>query len=176
MQLKINFPFDGKYFKTLFINRFCSPAQSYWVFEVFYNLLTNALIHCMPYWCLFTKYVSQGIEKIAWDASGERLALSYKDGHEMYGGLIAVYDIKRAPLISASLVLVPLAFPLAIIFFIIFFPLFLWSFGLISCEHSNREISTWVDVVGSLEGLDKTPSRLHLPSTTNSNKDHCYPW
>nr|CAD1817334.1 unnamed protein product [Ananas comosus var. bracteatus] len=47
---------------------------------------------------------SQGIEKIAWDASGERLALSYKDGHEMYSGLIAVYDIKRAPLISASLV------------------------------------------------------------------------
>ncbi|XP_020584106.1 aladin isoform X2 [Phalaenopsis equestris] len=47
---------------------------------------------------------SCGIEKIAWDASGERLALSFKDGEEMYGGLIAVYDIKRTPLISPSLV------------------------------------------------------------------------
>ncbi|XP_072996472.1 aladin isoform X2 [Typha latifolia] len=47
---------------------------------------------------------SCGIEKIAWDASGERLALSYKGGHEMYFGLIAVYDIRRAPLVSASLV------------------------------------------------------------------------
>ncbi|PKA62142.1 hypothetical protein AXF42_Ash015026 [Apostasia shenzhenica] len=47
---------------------------------------------------------SCGIEKIAWDASGERLALSYRGGADIYGGLIAVYDIKRTPLISASLV------------------------------------------------------------------------
>ncbi|KAK8941257.1 hypothetical protein KSP39_PZI010113 [Platanthera zijinensis] len=47
---------------------------------------------------------SRGIEKIAWDASGERLALSYRDGEEIYRGLIAVYDIKRTPLISPSLV------------------------------------------------------------------------
>ncbi|XP_008792413.2 aladin [Phoenix dactylifera] len=47
---------------------------------------------------------SQCIEKIALDASGERLALSYKGGAEMYSGLVAVYDIRRAPLVSASLV------------------------------------------------------------------------
>ncbi|XP_022934085.1 aladin [Cucurbita moschata] len=47
---------------------------------------------------------SQGIEKIAWDASGERLAVSFKDGDELYNGLIAVYDIKRTPLICPSLI------------------------------------------------------------------------
>ncbi|KAM7501210.1 hypothetical protein LguiB_000114 [Lonicera macranthoides] len=47
---------------------------------------------------------SRGIEKIAWDASGERLALSYKDGDELYKGLIAIYDVLRTPLISASLI------------------------------------------------------------------------
>ncbi|RVX04899.1 Aladin [Vitis vinifera] len=46
---------------------------------------------------------SQGIEKIAWDATGERLALSYKGGDELYKGLIAIYDVRRNPLISASL-------------------------------------------------------------------------
>ncbi|XP_059668260.1 aladin [Cornus florida] len=44
------------------------------------------------------------IEKIAWDASGERLALSYKGGNELYKGLIAIYDVRRTPLISASLI------------------------------------------------------------------------
>lgn len=48
-------------------------------------------------------YCSGGIEKIAWDASGERLAVSYKDGNELYKGLIAVYDVKRATLITPSL-------------------------------------------------------------------------
>ncbi|CAL4911788.1 unnamed protein product [Urochloa decumbens] len=48
--------------------------------------------------------VSRGIEKLAWDASGERLALSFKDGNEMYRGLVAVYDVRRSPLISLSLV------------------------------------------------------------------------
>ncbi|XP_041998496.1 aladin-like [Salvia splendens] len=47
---------------------------------------------------------SQVIEKIAWDASGERLAVSYKDGDEQYNGLVAVFDVKRTPLISTSLV------------------------------------------------------------------------
>lgn len=56
----------------------------------------------MLFYCNF----SHGIEKIAWDASGERLALSFQGGDDMYDGLIAVYDIRRAPLISTSLVLV----------------------------------------------------------------------
>lgn len=47
---------------------------------------------------------SRGIDKIAWDASGERLALSYRDGDDLYRGLIAIYDVRRSPLISASLV------------------------------------------------------------------------
>jgi hypothetical protein len=46
---------------------------------------------------------SQGIEKIAWDNSGERLAVSFKGGDDVYGGLIAVYDTRRTPLISTSL-------------------------------------------------------------------------
>ncbi|XP_057971493.1 aladin [Malania oleifera] len=47
---------------------------------------------------------SEAIEKISWDASGERLALSYKGGDELYKGLVAVYDVRRSPLISASLI------------------------------------------------------------------------
>ncbi|XP_019162457.1 PREDICTED: aladin [Ipomoea nil] len=47
---------------------------------------------------------SEGVEKIAWDASGERLALSYKDGEEPCKGLVAIYDVRRNPLISASLI------------------------------------------------------------------------
>ncbi|KAL3623715.1 hypothetical protein CASFOL_032531 [Castilleja foliolosa] len=47
---------------------------------------------------------SQVIEKIAWDASGERLAISYRDGDELYKGLIAIFDVKRTPLISTSLI------------------------------------------------------------------------
>ncbi|GLT95643.1 hypothetical protein SLE2022_133110 [Rubroshorea leprosula] len=46
----------------------------------------------------------QGIEKIAWDASGERLAVSYKGGDDNYKGLIAIYDTRRTPVISASLI------------------------------------------------------------------------
>uniref|UniRef100_A0A0D9XWK2 Uncharacterized protein n=1 Tax=Leersia perrieri TaxID=77586 RepID=A0A0D9XWK2_9ORYZ len=48
--------------------------------------------------------VSRGIEKLAWDSSGERLALSFKDGNEMYHGLVAVYDVRRSPLVLVSLV------------------------------------------------------------------------
>ncbi|RWR74834.1 aladin isoform X2 [Cinnamomum micranthum f. kanehirae] len=47
---------------------------------------------------------SAGIEKIAWDASGERLAVCYKGSNEMYSGLIAVYDTRRTPIVSASLI------------------------------------------------------------------------
>uniref|UniRef100_A0A7N0TKV6 Aladin seven-bladed propeller domain-containing protein n=1 Tax=Kalanchoe fedtschenkoi TaxID=63787 RepID=A0A7N0TKV6_KALFE len=47
---------------------------------------------------------SQKIEKIAWDASGERLAVSYRGGDELYKGLIAIYDARRTPLVSVSLV------------------------------------------------------------------------
>ncbi|CAI9301461.1 unnamed protein product [Lactuca saligna] len=47
---------------------------------------------------------SGGIEKIAWDATGERLAVSYKDGNEVYKGLIAIYDVKRATIITPSLI------------------------------------------------------------------------
>ncbi|KAL5134641.1 Aladin [Glycine soja] len=45
-----------------------------------------------------------GIEKIAWDNSGERLAVSFKGGEDIYRGLIAVYDTRRTPLISTSLI------------------------------------------------------------------------
>uniref|UniRef100_A0A0E0MC37 Anaphase-promoting complex subunit 4-like WD40 domain-containing protein n=1 Tax=Oryza punctata TaxID=4537 RepID=A0A0E0MC37_ORYPU len=48
--------------------------------------------------------VSRGIDKLAWDSSGERLALSFKDGNEMFHGLVAVYDVRRSPLVSVSLV------------------------------------------------------------------------
>ncbi|KAL4557977.1 hypothetical protein LXL04_036173 [Taraxacum kok-saghyz] len=47
---------------------------------------------------------SGGIEKIAWDATGERLAVAYKDGNELYKGLIAIYDVKRATIITPSLI------------------------------------------------------------------------
>lgn len=47
---------------------------------------------------------SQKIEKIAWDASGERLAISFKEGDELYQGLIAIYDVRRTSLIAASLI------------------------------------------------------------------------
>ncbi|KAI6673641.1 hypothetical protein NL676_001547 [Syzygium grande] len=47
---------------------------------------------------------SQGIEKIAWNASGERLAVSFKGGDEIYRGLIAIYDARRTPVVSTSLV------------------------------------------------------------------------
>ncbi|CAK7339887.1 unnamed protein product [Dovyalis caffra] len=47
---------------------------------------------------------SEGVEKVAWDASGERLAISYKGGDDNYKGLVAIYDIRRTPLISASLI------------------------------------------------------------------------
>ncbi|CAJ2671840.1 unnamed protein product [Trifolium pratense] len=47
---------------------------------------------------------SQGIEKIAWDNSGERLAVSFKGGDDVYSGLIAIYDTRRIPLISTSLI------------------------------------------------------------------------
>ncbi|XP_078446855.1 transducin/WD40 repeat-like superfamily protein [Wolffia australiana] len=47
---------------------------------------------------------SQGIGNIAWDAPGERLAVSSKGSNEQHRGLVAVYDIRRGPLISPSFV------------------------------------------------------------------------
>ncbi|OIW18041.1 hypothetical protein TanjilG_00321 [Lupinus angustifolius] len=47
---------------------------------------------------------SQGIEKLTWDNSGERLAVSFNGGDDGYRGLIAIYDTKRTPLISTSLI------------------------------------------------------------------------
>jgi len=93
---------------------------------VFVLMLMPSINSCFLYYCLSTflialNYIeklsqscchcilSHGIEKTAWDASGERLALSYKCGDEVYAGLIAVYDVRRTPLISLSLVLVPLS-------------------------------------------------------------------
>ncbi|KAI3677975.1 hypothetical protein L6452_37249 [Arctium lappa] len=61
---------------------------------------SSASLICGESLCL----TSGGIEKIAWDASGERLAVSYKDGNELYKGLIAIYDVKRATLITPSLI------------------------------------------------------------------------
>lgn len=52
----------------------------------------------------FLKIGCVGIDRVAWDASGDRLAISYQGGNELYCGLIAVYDVKRTPLVSASLV------------------------------------------------------------------------
>lgn len=54
-------------------------------------------------WLSYIISFSQGIEKIAWDNSGERLAISFKGGDDMYRGLIAIYDTRRTPLISTSL-------------------------------------------------------------------------
>lgn len=62
-------------------------------------LYTESTTNVFIIFCIY----SQVIEKIAWDASGERLAVSYKDGDELYRGLIAIFDVKRAPLISTSL-------------------------------------------------------------------------
>lgn len=45
---------------------------------------------------------SDRIEKIAWDGSGERLAVSYCGGNDVYRGLIAVYDVRQTPLVSVS--------------------------------------------------------------------------
>eukprot|EP00252_Welwitschia_mirabilis_P015064 TRINITY_DN33199_c0_g1_i1.p1 TRINITY_DN33199_c0_g1~~TRINITY_DN33199_c0_g1_i1.p1 ORF type:complete len:486 (+),score=79.74 TRINITY_DN33199_c0_g1_i1:44-1501(+) len=44
------------------------------------------------------------IEKMAWDGRGERLAVSYSGGDPIYAGLIAVYDTRRTPIVSALLV------------------------------------------------------------------------
>ncbi|XP_049931638.1 aladin [Nymphaea colorata] len=44
------------------------------------------------------------VEMIAWDASGERLAVSFTGNDDNYDGLIAVYDTRRTPLISSSFI------------------------------------------------------------------------
>ncbi|KAI4363954.1 hypothetical protein MLD38_020107 [Melastoma candidum] len=47
---------------------------------------------------------SEGIDKIAWNVSGERLAVSFGGGDDVYKGLIAVYDVKRTPVVKVSLI------------------------------------------------------------------------
>lgn len=58
----------------------------------------------MPYSKNIHFACSDRIEKIAWDGSGERLAVSYHGGNDVYSGLIAVYDVRRTPLVSVSFV------------------------------------------------------------------------
>ncbi|XP_047331064.1 aladin-like [Impatiens glandulifera] len=60
--------------------------------------------HLLPVDLPDIKTLTNSIDKIAWDASGERLAVSYKDVNKIYKGLIAIYDVKRTPFISASLI------------------------------------------------------------------------
>ncbi|KAI8562569.1 hypothetical protein RHMOL_Rhmol03G0045200 [Rhododendron molle] len=90
---------------------------------------------------------SRGIEKIAWDGSGERLAISYKDGDDLYKGLIAVYDVRRSKLISASLISTD-------------------TFKILISPHV-------IDPEGSLEGLETIQGQSHSRFMTSSNKDHC---
>ncbi|GAQ83277.1 aladin [Klebsormidium nitens] len=45
-----------------------------------------------------------GIEHMAWDAGGDRLAVSYRGGDEQTGGLVAVYDTRRTPVVAASFI------------------------------------------------------------------------
>ncbi|KAG5556055.1 hypothetical protein RHGRI_006621 [Rhododendron griersonianum] len=90
---------------------------------------------------------SRGIEKIAWDGSGERLAVSYKDGDELYKGLIAIYDVRRSKLISASLISAD-------------------TFKILISSHV-------IDPEGSLEGLETIQGQSHSRFMTSSNKDHC---
>lgn len=47
---------------------------------------------------------SQCIEKVAWSGTGERLAISFEAGDEVYKGLIAIFDVRRNPIVSTSLV------------------------------------------------------------------------
>ncbi|TVU26031.1 hypothetical protein EJB05_28558, partial [Eragrostis curvula] len=49
--------------------------------------LSKAVKECSDYG------ISRGMEKSAWDASGECLALLLKNGNKMYCGLLAVYDV-----------------------------------------------------------------------------------
>ncbi|XP_071725093.1 aladin-like [Rutidosis leptorrhynchoides] len=46
---------------------------------------------------------SYAIEKIEWDAEGERLAVSYNGGYEEYYGLIAIFNTTKADFSSSSL-------------------------------------------------------------------------
>lgn len=43
------------------------------------------------------------IEKMAWDKTGERLAVSFSGGDEMHSGLVAVYDTRKVPILAVSL-------------------------------------------------------------------------
>ncbi|KAM7271715.1 hypothetical protein ACFE04_030929 [Oxalis oulophora] len=47
---------------------------------------------------------SQVIDKIEWDGSGERLAVSFEGGDDDYQGLLAIYDTSNGHINSASLI------------------------------------------------------------------------
>lgn len=41
---------------------------------------------------------------MAWDGTGERLAVSYSGGDAAYKGLIAIFDTTHAPIVSTTFV------------------------------------------------------------------------
>ncbi|MCO5568130.1 hypothetical protein L7F22_021826 [Adiantum nelumboides] len=43
------------------------------------------------------------VEKMVWDYSGERLAISFSGGDDMHSGLVAVYDTRKTPILAVSL-------------------------------------------------------------------------
>lgn len=84
---------SGKWYFVIKIFIPCTRTRSF---------IMDGLLILLSFW-------SRVIEKIAWDASGERLAVSYRDGDELYKGLIAIFDVKRSPLISTSLMWVQIS-------------------------------------------------------------------
>ncbi|KAI5084744.1 hypothetical protein GOP47_0000913 [Adiantum capillus-veneris] len=43
------------------------------------------------------------VEKMVWDYSGERLAISFSGGDDMHSGLVAIYDTRKTPILAISL-------------------------------------------------------------------------
>lgn len=43
------------------------------------------------------------IEKMVWDYTGERLAVSFSGGDDVHAGLIAIYDTRKVPILAVSL-------------------------------------------------------------------------
>ncbi|CAN0910241.1 AAAS [Linum grandiflorum] len=102
---------------------------------------------------------SHGIDKVAWDGSCERLAVSYKGGDEAYNGLIAVYDTRRTPLVSASLM------------YVVLFP----SISFLSFQYCLPRYLTYdLDTVALSGDLETTQGQSHFHFTTSSNRDRCF--
>ncbi|KAL3699529.1 hypothetical protein R1sor_017551 [Riccia sorocarpa] len=57
------------------------------------------------------------IDKMAWDGTGERLAVSYTGGDATYSGLIAIYDTRHTPIVSTGFIAGVLAFVAHILYF-----------------------------------------------------------